>query len=181
MSPLASQITCVSSVYSTVCSGEYQRKHQSSASPAFVRGIHRSPVNSPHIGPVTQQMSWRHNDVIMQSSFAKLHPLFSAHGQLWPIFSNGVTSPRSPKRNVTLKECSLNATEVVILTSCGATGDANFVNMAVAFQWYVKWRHELPVWQQLPGLVPNLLFLVQNESHQGTQCQHPKYTAQRHG
>ena len=35
-------------VYSTVCSGTDQRKHQSSVSLAFVRGIHRWPVNSPH-------------------------------------------------------------------------------------------------------------------------------------
>ena len=50
MSTTASQITGVSFVYSTVCSGIDQRKHQSSASLAFVRGIHRSPVNSPHKG-----------------------------------------------------------------------------------------------------------------------------------
>ena len=39
-----------------VCSGADQRKHQSSASLAFVRGIHRSAVNSPHKGPVTRKM-----------------------------------------------------------------------------------------------------------------------------
>ena len=50
MGVMASQITSVSIVYSTVCSGTYQRKHQSSASLAFVRGIHRWPVNSPHKG-----------------------------------------------------------------------------------------------------------------------------------
>ena len=33
-----------------------QRKHQSSASVAFVRGIHRGPVNSPHKWPVTRKM-----------------------------------------------------------------------------------------------------------------------------
>ena len=40
-----------------------QRKHQSSASLAFVRGIHRSPVNSPHKGPVARNVSiwWRHH------------------------------------------------------------------------------------------------------------------------
>ena len=32
------------------------RKHQSSASLAYVRGIHRWPVNSPHKGPVTREM-----------------------------------------------------------------------------------------------------------------------------
>ena len=40
---------------STMCSGADQRKHQSSASLAFVRGIHRSPVNSPHKVPATRK------------------------------------------------------------------------------------------------------------------------------
>ena len=51
----ASQITSLTIVYSTVYSGTDQRKYHSSASLAFVRGIHRAPVNSPHKGPVTQQ------------------------------------------------------------------------------------------------------------------------------
>ena len=41
MSTMASQITSLTIVYSTVYSGADQRKHQSSASLAFVRGIHR--------------------------------------------------------------------------------------------------------------------------------------------
>ena len=65
MSAMASQITGVSIAYSTVCSGAVQRKHQSSASLAFVRGIHWWPVNSSHKGPATRKMiplmtsSWR--------------------------------------------------------------------------------------------------------------------------
>ena len=65
ISTIASQITSVSMVYSSVCSDADQRKHQSSASLAFVRGIHRWPVNSPHKGPVTRTCfqlmtsSWR--------------------------------------------------------------------------------------------------------------------------
>ena len=51
-----SQITSLAIVYSTVYSGANQRKHQSSASLAFVRGIHRGPVNSPHKWPVTRKM-----------------------------------------------------------------------------------------------------------------------------
>ena len=43
-------------VYSTVCSGTDQRKHQSSASLALVRGIHRWLMNSPHKGPITRKM-----------------------------------------------------------------------------------------------------------------------------
>ena len=63
-SAIASQITGVTIIYSTVCSGADQRKHQSSASLAFVRGIHRWPVNSSHNGPVTRKM-FPFDDVIM--------------------------------------------------------------------------------------------------------------------
>ena len=52
MGAMASQITSLTIVYSTVYSGADHRKHQSSASLAFVRGIHRWPVYSPHKGPV---------------------------------------------------------------------------------------------------------------------------------
>ena len=57
MSAMASQITSITIIYSTVYSGADHRKHKkSSASLAFVRGIHRWPVNPPHKGPVTQKM-----------------------------------------------------------------------------------------------------------------------------
>ena len=52
---MASQVTSLTIVYSTVYSGADQRKHQSSASLAFVRGIHRWPVNSPQKGPVARK------------------------------------------------------------------------------------------------------------------------------
>ena len=64
MGSIASQIISLTIVYSTVYSGADQRKHQSSASLAFVRGIHRRPVNSPHKGPVTRKM-FPFDDVIM--------------------------------------------------------------------------------------------------------------------
>ena len=64
MSATASQITGVSIVYSTFCSGADQRRHQSSASLAFALRIHRWPVNSPHKGPVTRNM-FPFDDVIM--------------------------------------------------------------------------------------------------------------------
>ena len=54
MGTMAFRITSLTIVYSTVYSGTDQRKHQSSASLAFVRGIHWGPVNSPHKWPVTQ-------------------------------------------------------------------------------------------------------------------------------
>ena len=56
MGSLASQISSLAIVYSTVYSDAGQRKHQSSASLVFVRGLHRGPVNSPHKGPATRKM-----------------------------------------------------------------------------------------------------------------------------
>ena len=64
MGAIASQITNLPIVYSIVYSDADQRKHQSSASLAFVRGLHRGPVNSPHKWPVTRKMFPFH-DVIM--------------------------------------------------------------------------------------------------------------------
>ena len=64
MTTMASQITSLTIVYSTFYSGADQRKHQSSASLAFVRGIHRGLVNSPPKGPVTRKM-FPFDDVIM--------------------------------------------------------------------------------------------------------------------
>ena len=66
MSATASQITSLMIVYSTVYLGVDQRKHQSSASLAFVRGIHQSPVNSPHKWPVMRKI-FPFNDIIMKS------------------------------------------------------------------------------------------------------------------
>ena len=64
MTTMASQITSLTVVYSIVYSGTDQRKHQSSASLAFMWGIHRGPVNSPHKWPVTRKM-FPFDDVIM--------------------------------------------------------------------------------------------------------------------
>ena len=59
MSAVASQITSLMIAYSTVDSDADQRKHQSSASLAFVQGIHRG-----HKWPVMQKMFWS-DDVIL--------------------------------------------------------------------------------------------------------------------
>ena len=64
MGAMASQITSLTIVYSNVYSGADEKKYQSSASPAFVRGIHWWPVKSPPKGPVTHKM-FPFDDVIM--------------------------------------------------------------------------------------------------------------------
>ena len=56
MGAIASQITSLTIVFSTFYLDADQRKHQSSASLAFVWEIHQWPVNSPHKGPVTRKM-----------------------------------------------------------------------------------------------------------------------------
>ena len=67
MVPIASQITSLTIVYSTVYSGADHRKHHNSASLAYVWGIHRLPVNSPHKGPVTR-IFFPFDDVIMKGA-----------------------------------------------------------------------------------------------------------------
>ena len=71
MTMLASQITSLTVVYSIVYSGVNQRKHQSSASLAFVREIHRGPVNFPHKWPVTRNM-FPFDDVIMMMLISRV-------------------------------------------------------------------------------------------------------------
>ena len=75
MGALASQITSLTIVYSTVYSDADQRKHQSSVSLAFVRGIHRGPVNSPHKWPVTRKM-FPFDDVIMGIGAILIQPQY---------------------------------------------------------------------------------------------------------
>ena len=72
MDTMRSQIFSLTIVYSNVYSDADQRKHQSSASLAFVRGIHRRPVNSPHKWPVTRKM-FPFDDVIMRKVMSHRH------------------------------------------------------------------------------------------------------------
>ena len=60
-----------------------EQKHQSSASLAFVQGIHRWPVNSRHKGPVTWKM-FPFDDVIMCT---KTMPVNQSHiAGVWKIY-----------------------------------------------------------------------------------------------
>ena len=70
MGVTASQITSLTIVFSTVYSDADQRKHQSSASLAFVRGIHRRPVNSPTNGQLGGKcfIWWRHHGFSINSN-----------------------------------------------------------------------------------------------------------------
>ena len=80
MGAIASQITSLTIVYSTVYSDADQRKHQSSASLAIVWRIHRSPVNSPHKWPVTRKM-FPFDDVI---EVTYTHLIYLLYACCWP-------------------------------------------------------------------------------------------------
>ena len=84
MSAMASQITSLTIVYSSVYQGADQRKHQSSASLAFMRGIHRRPVNSPHKGSVTRKI-FPFDDVIMLFVDSPARLADDAEVQAWAL------------------------------------------------------------------------------------------------
>ena len=86
MGMIASQITSLTIVYSTVYSGADQRKHQSSLPLAFVWGIHRSLVYSPHKWPVTRKM-FPFDDITMEwRSFSKVVAMFNHVGRSFNVF-----------------------------------------------------------------------------------------------
>ena len=76
MGTIASQITSLTIIYSTVYSEADQGKYQSTALLAFVWGIHRRPVNSPHKWPVTRKM-FPFDDVIMHWKYSYILVLVS--------------------------------------------------------------------------------------------------------
>ena len=67
MTTLASQITSLTVVYSIAYSGVDQRKHQSSASLAFVRGIHRTGEFPAQRASNAENVSiwWRHHAIVI--------------------------------------------------------------------------------------------------------------------
>ena len=85
MRAMASQITGISIVCSTFCSGADQRK-QRSVSLAFVRGIYRWLVNFPYKGPVTQKIV--PFDEIDTFEITAISPIHGSNDQvpwcLWP-------------------------------------------------------------------------------------------------
>ena len=65
MSAMASEITGVSIVCSTICSGADQNKKNKLPSLAVVRVNHRRAVDSPHERPVTRKI-FPFDDVIIE-------------------------------------------------------------------------------------------------------------------
>ena len=83
MGAITSQITSITNVYSTDYSDAGQRKHQSSASLAFVWAIHRFPVNSPHKWSVTREIVsiwWRDHEYCCALFCVKIHVIYIPTG-----------------------------------------------------------------------------------------------------
>ena len=113
MSAMVSQITSLTIVYSTVYSGADQRRHQSSASLAFVRGIHRWPVNSPHKGPVTRKM-FPFDDVIVISNIGKPRPSITSIPVAQSFWHMAWSTSHTEKNKPNLRDL-IAATGLVIL------------------------------------------------------------------
>ena len=77
MGTMASQITSLTTVYSTFYSDADKRKHRSSTSMAFGRGIHLGPVNSPHKWPVTRKMFPFDNVIMLNPGLTRRRQLVS--------------------------------------------------------------------------------------------------------
>ena len=144
---MTSQITSLMTVYSTVYSSADQRKHQSSASLAFVWGIHRSSVNSPHKGPVTQKM-FPFDDVII--SMQRHH-----HPEAVPQIKKTPTWSSTTAYALSHGTRRLACNAMTLLTNPprhhgGKITDENFKRNFIHGNWLVKvllnfialqWRH----------------------------------------
>ena len=104
MGAMASQITSITIVYSTVYTDTDQRKHQSPASLAIVRGIHRGPVNSPHKWPVTRKM-FPFDDVIMYWTYINIY-IYTAAGMVHTErLGNGLTARIHRRKQIEMLTC----------------------------------------------------------------------------
>ena len=109
MSTMASQITSLTIAYSTVYSGPDQRKHQSSASQAFVWGI---PVNSPRKGPVMWKM-FPFDDIIM------------------------ITSPQWKKHLSQRDYCHKGASDIIVMHSGNSTILHMYGDLNIEAEWHM--------------------------------------------
>ena len=129
MGTIASQITSLTIVYSTVYSGADQSKHQSSASLAFMWGIHRGPVNSPQKWPVTRKM-FPFDDVIMPRLFQSL---LRSRNVLPTTIRIGEIHKKDKLRQLSCSFCASTEMRLVI-----SPADVSFLEAAVRRRDYGK-------------------------------------------
>ena len=142
MSAMVSQITDVAIVWSTVCSGADQRKHQSSASLAFVRGTTGDRwISLLRISNAEKvSISWRRHEFVTEH-ISRLVISYS-HGLCmlstlliqWPRYQNVI-------------ECSslvLNADFLIHFVKWGILYfDSKFVEVCF---WWPRWQQVSTAW-----------------------------------
>ena len=159
MSVMASQITSLT-IVTTVYSGAGQRKHQSSASLAFVRGFHWWPVNK---GPVTRKSFhlmtpcreeldlWKEMTclIVYQVQVALRRHKNHCHGMLWLY----------PKGSRCLFNCYMSLyCSTVIHIECHPgveLGIHRSRNSLFFFLWHndvIKWKHFPRYWPFVWGI-----------------------------
>ena len=130
MSAMASEITGVLIVYSTACLGADQRNIRAPRRvTGLVRGIHRSPVDSPHKGPVTRK-TFPFDDVIMTT------PYFAEDSVDARAFS-------SPSPNSTMAESSgsgPNAGSGAVILEGAFTHKKNAYNLRLT-ETHLSWEN----------------------------------------
>ena len=154
---LGSQITGVTIVYPTDSSGANQRKHQSSTSLVFVRGIHRWPVNSPHKWPVTRKM-FPFDDVIMPFSYwIYVRKLKHILGLCYfpTLRGHGLTT------SVLVEVLLSYASNIVVGDHMGAQGP---IHEELWFSW---WRHQMEPFSALLTLARGILRSPVDSPHKG--------------
>ena len=112
------------------------RKHQNSASLAFVRGIHREPVNSPHKWPVTRK-TFPFDDVIMM--------IIGPHKT--PTYHLPIEKPHEIWRKVAMLYRRWNAPLKVLMQTWYDGIDSYFVNQIIhvyihkcIYIWWNYWN-----------------------------------------
>ena len=157
MRAMASQITCISNVYPTVCSGIEQIKHLNFTSLTFVLGIHQWLVNSPHKGPVMRKCfplmasSCYDQDKILWALSVKLFLKFWMH-VVWPAVTLSAScmdslsltwNNFSPKVRILLRilaqirECSYLLSQKICFSTEQVPFSEKVLNFLYSFQKYV--------------------------------------------
>ena len=144
MDLVAFQITSLTIVYSTVYSDADQRKHQSSASLAFVWGIHRGPVNSPHKWPATRNM-FPFDVVIMYEVWVTAYDV-GTHSFLIFNISVACKDIMHTDNKITLSVSVNDKTRLYVVSQWGKTG-----HMLVQSREY---RH-VDTWLKTGTLLPH--------------------------
>ena len=152
MCAIASQITSLTIVYSIIYSDADQRKHQSSASLAFVWVIYWGPVYSPHKRPVTRKM-FPFDDVIMLywGACTRIRRLTSSHHLVLVVIRN-TGMPMYSIWLVVWQSFKIIYVKLCMLFQCGC--------LCVGYKWHQTTELEVVIWHAMAGNMRPLLVIT---------------------